>query len=168
MHDAARQPWLAATGSCHEVESCSSSASLLHSIYGSQVSQLPFSDYSSEMGERRSQIELNLAVRSSKSATSLNGRTCSRPKSSPARVLAAREQLRRKISSTSSEDTLVVSQTSIQSGGKSEVPQGGRLVGRTRRPIRPGSATVSVRRRPPSASAYQRSRPKTALGVVSC
>ena len=71
-----RMPWLAVGASSTTDLDSASSLSLLHSIYGSQASQLPFSE--SDLGPRSSLAPA--------SATPWR----QRPKSSPAATLAAR------------------------------------------------------------------------------
>ena len=149
-----RMPWLSVgAGSSTDLGS-GSSLSLLHSIYGSQASQLPFSD--SDLGPR--------SPLTPASATSWR----QRPKSSPAATLAARTR----------------SRLQPQPGGATGRPTTARPGTATGRPTtaRPGTATgrpttarsrrpvSSLPRRPQSAFPGKRgggARPKTAVGVVS-
>lgn len=128
----------------------SSSASLLHSIYGSQVSQLPFSDYGSEnsfLGDA------NLLSNKSGSLTNLQKKRCNvRPKSSPVSAMAAREQQRKQL-----QIGLTVQQRPLdQTRPVSAIPQQNKGVS-TRTTIRPASAAFSSRQRQ-----YQRRPPLTA------
>ncbi len=160
--DSSKQAWLAAPGaSRHDVESSGSSVSLLHSIYGSQASQLPISDYGSETSWGRSQTELAGPARS---VTSLPARRMrSRPMSSPASVIAAR-QVQRKMSSALVESPIIGSSvTSLE-----EDDDHGWEVAIPRRPARPYSAAVTSSGRP-SRPASVLSRPPSArtLGYPS-
>lgn len=152
--EASRQAWLVAPGSRHDIESTGSSVSLLQSIYGSQASQLPISEYSSEGSWGRSDLA------GGRSLTSLPRRPRSRPMSSPAGALAARQERRRVLSTALAESPPSASQLSLESeervdvSRKQEVSVG--VVGR--RPARPYSAAVPSRpprpgllARPPSA-----------------
>lgn len=149
-----RMPWLSVGASSSTDLGSASSLSLLHSIYGSQASQLPFSD--SDLGPR--------SPLAPASATPWH----QRPKSSPAATLAARTRAR----------------LQPQPGGATGRPTTARPGGATGRPTtaRPGTATgrstiarsrrpaSSVPRRPQSAFPGRRgggARPKTAVGMVS-
>jgi len=157
--DASRQAWLTVPGgSRHDIESSGSSASLLHSIYGSQASQLPISDYGSETSWGKSHTDLAGA----KSFTSLPRRTGrSRPMSSPASVLAARQAQRKVLSSVLIESPSPGgSQASLEEREKSAVayrqPPAAEIV--PRKLARPYSAAVS------SSSSRNPLRPSSAWG----
>ena len=166
--DASRQAWLAVPGgSRHDIESSGSSASLLHSIYGSQASQLPISEYSSETSWGKSQTDLA----GTKSLAGLPRRAGrARPMSSPASVLAARQTQRRVISSVLIESPLGGSQTSLEGVEKATIPHREAPPAQVvpRRVARPYSAAVSsssssrdLLQHPPSAWGASR-RPQTA------
>ena len=137
-----RMPWLSVgAGSSTDLGS-GSSLSLLHSIYGSQASQLPFSD--SDLGPR--------SPLTPASATSWR----QRPKSSPAATLAARTR----------------SRLQPQPGGATGRPTTARPGTATGRPTtaRSRRPVSSLPRRPQSAFPGKRgggARPKTAVGMVS-
>ena len=137
-----RIPWLSVGVSSTDLDSASS-LSLLHSIYGSQASQLPFSDYDSETSFP--------GTRSECPQTSASVQRRQRPKSSPAATLAARELAARE-------------RQQQRPGGATGA--GRPTTARRRRPTtaaqwRPSSAVPG--RRGGSAG---RERPKTALGMV--
>ena len=136
-----RMPWLTVgSGSTTDLDSASS-LSLLHSIYGSQASQLPFSE--TDLGPR--------SPLAPASATPWR----QRPKSSPAATLAARTR-----------DRLLQPGGAT---GRPTTARPGTATGRpsAARSRRPAS---SVPRRPQSAFPVRRgggARPKTAMGMVS-
>ncbi len=155
--------WYSVGASSTQLDNASSSYSLLQSIYGSQASQLPLSDYESETSLIATQSEQRVTTNYSPIAR----RRLSRPKSSPASVITAREQLR------------------------SKPQQPTRPVSALNRQQRPGSATHRIARGRPSSAAVgrpssaavgrpssavsavrggaspSRRRPKTAMGFVS-
>ena len=172
-----RSPWYSGGRSRTDLDA-GSSVSLLNSIYGSQASQLPFS----EGGE--SDIDL-LATKSDylppnlrSSSPALPQRRLARPKSSPARVIEARERQIRQLSdgvgeSYGGEATRVRRPSSAMPRQRP-----GTASGRTRLARgRPGSAAASRPQRPSSAApshflggggaSPKRSRPRTAMGIVS-
>lgn len=83
-----QMPWLSMGASSTDLDS-SSSLSLLHSIYGSQVSQLPFSESDVSITGTCSEIPLTNPT----SATDWR----KRPKSSPAATLASRARERHQL-----------------------------------------------------------------------
>lgn len=142
-----RMPWLSVGVSSTDLDSASS-LSLLHSIYGSQASQLPFSDYESETSF--------LGTRSECPQTTASAQRRQRPKSSPAAALAAREhQQLRPVGAPGRPTTAGRPATA-----------GRPTTARRRRP------TTAAPRRPSSAVPGRRGgragweRPKTALGMV--
>ena len=84
-----RSPWYSVGASRTDLEA-SSSHSLLHSIYGSQASQLFYSDYDSETSLQGTRSTEYVPPNRTRSQRALN-----RPKSSPASVIAARGEQRR-------------------------------------------------------------------------
>ena len=82
-----QMPWLSMGASSTDLDS-SSSLSLLHSIYGSQASQLPFSESEASITGTRSEVPLN-------PASAADWRR--RPKSSPAATLASRGRERHQL-----------------------------------------------------------------------
>ena len=94
MVDAARMPWYSMGSRINNEMDSSSSASLLHSIYGSQASQLTFSDHPSEYSLSGATNVYSLPGRGN-SVTTLQRRSNSRPKSSPVHAITAREQQRK-------------------------------------------------------------------------
>ncbi len=147
-----RLAWLSVGASRTDLEAASS-ASLLHSIYGSQASQLPFSESESSLPATQSEF---LPRTMSPAA---QRRYPSRPRSSPAATLLAREQ--QKQAGASRPGGSVV-------GGRRLRPATARSGG-----VRPGSAAPRGRQRPSSAhpgvggaAPSRRARPRTALGVV--
>ena len=135
-------PWLSFGASRTDLHEASS-VSLLHSIYGSQVSQLTFSDYESETSLPGTQSEFLTG------SSAVAQRRLYRPKSSPAATLAAREQQKK------------------QARPGSARPRGSHVhrgrPGSAASRQRPSSAFGGVG----GAHSRQRSRPKTALGFVS-
>ena len=169
-----RSPWYSGGLSRTNLDA-GSSASLLHSIYGSQASQLPFSDCESDadlLATKSDYLPPNLRS----SSPVLPQRRLARPKSSPACVIEARERQRRQMTAGKHEDTVPVrrpgsamprQRPGTASRGKSRIARG-----------RPTSAAGSRGQRPSSAApshfaggggaSPKRTRPKTAMGVVSC
>lgn len=157
----------------------SSSVSLLHSIYGSQASQLLFSDNGSESS-------FSASKPGSLSNMQRRMTTRVRPKSSPASTIASRMQLRKQsaveltVQRTPLQQQISPDLSPLELGRPGEV-EGVEEVGRPivrsaggyiRGTVRPASAAVTSQRsrRPPSASGQRKqgfSRPKTALGIVS-
>jgi len=136
-----RMPWLSVGVSSTDLDSASS-LSLLHSIYGSQASQLPFSDYESETSF--------LGTRSECPQTTASAQRRQRPKSSPAAALAAREQ-----------------QQLRPVGAPGRPKTAGRpTTARRRRPTTaaPRRASSAVPGRRGGRAGWE--RPKTALGMV--
>ena len=180
-----RSPWYSGRQSRTDLEA-GSSVSLLHSIYGSQVSQLPFSDYDSDVDLLTARSDYLPGADRRSSASALPQRRLTRPKSSPASVIEAREQQRRQQLATSSDYGVVELESTIHVATSrrpgSAMPRGrprpGTASSRTRIARgRPASAVGSRAQRPFSAApshfvggggaSPKRSRPKTAMGVVS-
>lgn len=133
-----RLPWLSVGASRTDLES-TSSLSLLHSIYGSQVSQLPFSENS-----ETSLVEVRSDLLPSASPPR---HRLARPKSSPAASLVAREQQKR-----------------VQRPGSALQRPSGAIGSRLRRP-----ASSHPGRRPSSAyrgGGGARQRPNTAHAAL--
>lgn len=181
----ARMPWFS-SGSrvTAELESSSSSASLLHSIYGSQASRLFFADYSSE--------EV-LSEMAPTSTTNLHTRTRhDRPKSSPVSVMATRMQ--RRFSSmqpeaglqltlqqtplhnieldTSSTETLETAAVYVGTRGRRPISASvtrlqGPISAPATRPRRPPSAPIARLQGPPSVPVARPRRPPSAPAVRS-
>lgn len=82
-----QMPWLSVGASSTDLDS-SSSLSLLHSIYGSQASQLPFSESDTSITGTRSEAPLIPALAAD---------WRQRPKSSPAATLASRARERHQL-----------------------------------------------------------------------
>ena len=148
-----RMPWLTVgSGSTTDLDSASS-LSLLHSIYGSQASQLPFSE--TDLGPR--------SPLAPASATPWR----QRPKSSPAATLAARtrDRLLQPGGATGRPTTARPgSSTCRPTTARPGTATGRPSAARSRRPA------SSVPRRPQSAFPVRRgggARPKTAVGMVS-
>ena len=184
-----RSPWYSVGqgGSRTDLEA-GSSVSLLHSIYGSQVSQLPFSDCESDADLLATTSDyLPRNIRSSSPA--LQQRRLARPKSSPASVIEARERQRRQLQPTdgdgNGDEYLYEAAARVRRPGSAMPCQRpGTATGRARiargRPIsargRPASALGSRIQRPSSAApshfvggggaSPKRTRPKTAMGIV--
>ncbi len=95
---AARMAWCTPLGNRDLETSPSSSASLLHSIYGSQASQLLFTKYCSSSGEEEvarphtPDLQLTASPACSSIALQQRRKLPTRPKSSPASTMAARMQ----------------------------------------------------------------------------
>lgn len=178
----ARMPWFS-SGSrvTAELESSSSSASLLHSIYGSQASRLFFADYSSE--------EV-LSEMAPTSTTNLHRITRhDRPKSSPVGVMATRMQrslqpetglqltlrqtpLHNIELDTSSTETLETAAVYVGTRGRRPISASvTRLQGPpsapATRPRRPPSAPIARLQGPPSVPAARPRRPPSAPAVRS-
>ena len=177
-----RSPWYSGGHSRTDLEA-GSSISLLHSIYGSQVSQLPFSDYDSDVDLLATKSDYLPSNRRS-SSPALPQRRLARPKSSPASVIEAREQQRRQHLATSDGYGVVEMEreahgAAMRRPGSAMVRQRpGTASSRTRIARgRPMSAVGSRAQRPSSAATShfvggggaspKRTRPKTAMGIVS-
>ena len=179
-----RSPWYSGGHSRTDLEA-GSSVSLLHSIYGSQVSQLPFSDYDSDVDLLATKSDYLPANRRS-SSPALQQRRLTRPKSSPASVIEAREQQRRQHLTTSEGGYGGVVEGDARGTGAAMRRPGSAMVrqrpgtasSRTRIARgRPASAAGSRAQRPSSAApshfvggggaSPKRTRPKTAMGIVS-
>ena len=149
--------WYSVGSSSTQLDAGSSSYSLLHSIYGSQASQLPFSDYDSEVSLDVTQSEHHVPPRLSPTLK----RRLSRPKSSPASVIAAREQIRSRPTPAPARPGSALNRQSRPGSAARRIVHG-----------RPASAAVG--KRPTSAASTvrggaspNRRRPKTAMGFVS-
>ena len=179
-----RSPWYSGGHSRTDLEA-GSSVSLLHSIYGSQASQLPFSEYDSDVDLLATKSDYIPANRRS-SSPALPQRRLNRPKSSPASVIEARAQQRKQHLATSDGYGGVVEierttrgASAMRRPGSAMVRQRpGTATSRTRIARgRPGSAAGSRAQRPSSAApshfvggggaSPKRTRPKTAMGIVS-
>lgn len=174
-----RSPWYSVGQSASRTDlEAGSSISLLHSIYGSQASQLPFSDCESDVDLLATTSDyLPRNLRSSSPV--LPQRRLARPKSSPACVIEARERLRRQQQSAEGEDY-------YGDGSVHEAPLRVRRPGSAVPRQRPGTARIARGRpasavgrrlqRPTSAApghfvggggaSPKRTRPKTAMGLV--
>ncbi len=147
--------WYSVGASSTQLDAGASSYSLLHSIYGSQVSQLPFSDFDSEASLIATRSEQHVNSRISPTPR----RRLTRPKSSPASVIAAREQLKSK-----------PTQQARPGSALNRQPRPGSAA---RRIVRGRPASAAVGRPSSAASAMRggsspsRRRPKTAMGFVS-
>ncbi len=146
--------WYSVGASSTQLDNASSSYSLLYSIYGSQASQLPLSDYDSEASLIATQSEQRVSSHYSPTPQ----RRLSRPKSSPS-VMAARDQLRSKPQQPTRPGSALSRQQRPGSAAR-RIARG-----------RPASAVVG---RPSSAASAvkgeaspSRRRPKTAMGFVS-
>ena len=191
---AAKSPWYHSTGNRDDGFESSSSASLLHSIYGSQASQLLFSSsgYGSESSmppppAAGSMEQIPAGHMASTQRTRPQRHI--RPKSSPVSGIVSRAERR---SQQHMEVELSVRKTPVEqykletaqhadrtSEVHSPASSGEAIVatkGRSRKSIstrRPASAAVTSQRRPSSASQFGAqkrsalSRPRTALGIVS-
>lgn len=177
-----RSPWYSVGQSASRTDlEAGSSVSLLQSIYGSQASQLPFSECDSDVDLLATTSDyLPRNLRSSSPV--LPQRRLARPKSSPARVIEARERLRKQQQSVEGEEGYYGDGSAVHEAA-SRVRRPGSAVPRQR----PGTARI-VRGRPASAAGRRlqrpssaasghfvggggaspkRSRPKTAMGLVS-
>ena len=178
-----RSPWYSGGHSRTDLDA-GSSLSLLHSIYGSQASQLPFSDCDSDvdlLATKSDYLPRNLRS----SSPVLSQRKLARPKSSPASVIEARERQRRQYQQATTEEAgLYDVQESTAARVRrpaSAMPRQrpGTASGRARIARgRPTSAVGGGRQQRPSSAAPghflgrggaspKRSRPKTAMGIVS-
>ena len=176
-----RSPWYSRGHSRTDLDA-GSSVSLLHSIYGSQASQLPFSDYDSDVDLLATKSDY-LPTNRRSSSPALPQRRLTRPKSSPASVIEAREQQRRQHLATSDGYGVVERDprgaNAMRRPGSAMVRQRpGTATSRTRIARgRPTSAAGSRAQRPSSATpshfvggggaSPKRTRPKTAMGIVS-
>ena len=177
-----RSPWYSGGHSRTDLDA-GSSVSLLQSIYGSQVSQLPFSDYDSDVDLLATKSDYLPSNRRS-SSPALPQRRLARPKSSPASVIEARERQRRhqQLAPSDVDGYGVVesaARVAVRRPGSAMLRQRpGTASGRTRIARgRPVSAAGSRTQRPSSAApshfvggggaSPKRSRPKTAMGLVS-
>ena len=180
-----RSPWYSGGHSRTDLEA-GSSVSLLHSIYGSQASQLPFSDYDSDVDLLATKSDYLPANRRS-SSPALPQRRLTRPKSSPASVIEARAQQRKQHLATSSGGYGGVVEIERTTRGASAMRRPGSAMVRQRPGTatsrtriargRPASAAGSRAQRPSSAApshfvggggaSPKRTRPKTAVGIVS-
>jgi hypothetical protein len=177
-----RSPWYSGGHSRTDLEA-GSSVSLLHSIYGSQVSQLPFSEYDSDVDLLATKSDY-LPTNRRSSSPALPQRRLTRPKSSPASVIEARAQQRKQHLATSDGYGVVEQRnthgaSAIRRPGSAMVRQRpGTATSRTRIARgRPASAVGSRAQRPSSAApnhfvggggaSPKRTRPKTAMGIVS-
>ena len=154
----AKMAWYSVGASSTQLDSASSSYSLLHSIYGSQVSQLPFSDYDSEVSLNATQSEYHVPPRLSPTLK----RRLSRPKSSPASVIAAREQLRSKPTSVPTRPGSALIRQPRPGSAARRIARGRPASAAVGRPT--SAASTSVMR---GGASPGRRRPKTAMGFVS-
>ena len=176
-----RSPWYSVGQSASRTDlEAGSSVSLLQSIYGSQASQLPFSESESDVDLLATTSDyLPRNLRSSSPA--LPQRRLARPKSSPARVIEARERQRSQQQSVEGDsyygDGSAVHEAAprVRRPG-SAVPRQRPATARIARG-RPASAAGRKLQRPSSAAlghfvggggaSPKRTRPKTAMGLVS-
>ncbi len=164
-----RLAWYSVGASSTQLDAGASSYSLLHSIYGSQASQLPFSDFDSDASLIATRSEQHVNSRISPTPR----RRLSRPKSSPASVIAAREQLRSKPTQQARPGSALNRQPTQQARPGSTPNKQPRPGSAARRIVRGRPASAAVGRPSSAASTVSggaspsRRRPKTAMGFVS-
>ena len=164
-----RSPWYSGgTNSRSDLEA-GSSLSLLHSIYGSQISQLPFSDCDSDVDLLATQSDY-LPTNRRSSSPALPQRRLARPKSSPSCVTAAREQQRRQLSTDGARvgrpGSAMPRQRPGTALGRTRITRGKPIGAVGSRVQRPTSA-VSSHFAGGGGANLRRIRPKTAMGFVS-